>query len=105
MFSWQNTVFLFVRSDDPVVVAIFNGKAIRIFLEDEDDFAMLAENVFTELDTEDRGKLSRNEIKNALSQMGVAMGIPPFSGLPLLWKEWKNKEIDEIFHLTLKYDS
>lgn len=65
-------------------MAIFNGKAIRIFLEDEDDFAMLAENVFTDLDTEDRGKISRNEIKNALSQMGVAMGIPPLSGLPLL---------------------
>nr|GMD42027.1 Trigger factor like [Ipomoea batatas] len=73
-----------VLKDDPVVVAIFNGKAIRIFLEDEDDFAMLAENVFTDLDTEDRGKISRNEIKNALSQMGVAMGIPPLSEFPQL---------------------
>ncbi|KAA8544923.1 hypothetical protein F0562_019682 [Nyssa sinensis] len=71
-------------NDDPLVVAILDGKALRLFMEDEDDFAMLAENLFTDLDTEDKGKISKNEIRNALVHMGVEMGIPPFSEFPLL---------------------
>lgn len=51
-----------------------------MFLEDEDDFAMLAENLFTDLDTEDKGKISKSETRNALVHMGVEMGVPPFSG-------------------------
>ncbi|ERM93959.1 hypothetical protein AMTRI_Chr03g147970 [Amborella trichopoda] len=65
--------------DDPLVVSILDGGVLRLFLEDEDDFAMLAENIFTDLDLEDTGKLSKNEIQNALIQMGVEMGVPPFS--------------------------
>ncbi|KAL7083865.1 hypothetical protein ACP275_14G188200 [Erythranthe tilingii] len=65
--------------DDPVVVAILNGSTIQIFLEDEDDFAMIAENLFTELDTEDRGKICRDEIKSSLVHMGVESGVPPVS--------------------------
>lgn len=41
---------------------------------------MLAENLFTDLDVEDKGKISKSEIRNALVQMGVDMGVPPFSG-------------------------
>ncbi|XP_059312266.1 uncharacterized protein LOC132063632 [Lycium ferocissimum] len=70
--------------DDPIVVAILDGKTLQIFLEDEDDFAMLAENLFTDLDTEDRGKIKRNQIQDALFHMGVEMGIPPLSEFPLL---------------------
>ncbi|KAL2455382.1 calcium-binding EF hand family protein [Abeliophyllum distichum] len=70
--------------DDPIVLAILDGRTLRIFLEDEDDFAMLAENIFTDLDTEDRGKISKNEIKNALIRMGLEMGIPPLSEFPQL---------------------
>ncbi|XP_059652753.1 uncharacterized protein LOC132299897 [Cornus florida] len=70
--------------DDPLVVAILDGKTLRLFMEDEDDFAMLAENLFTDLDTEDKGKISKNEIRNALVHMGVEMGIPPFSEFPQL---------------------
>lgn len=43
-------------------------------------FAMLAENLFTDLDTEDKGKISKSEIRNALIHMGVEMSIPPISG-------------------------
>lgn len=68
--------------DDPLIVSILDGSVIRLFLEDEDDFAMLAENLFTELDTVDSGKLSRNELRSALVQMGVEMGVPPFSDNP-----------------------
>ncbi|XP_008808014.1 uncharacterized protein LOC103720192 [Phoenix dactylifera] len=64
--------------DDPLVVLVLDGSAIRIFLDDEDDFAMLAENLFTELDVDDKGKLGKNEIQNALVHMGVEMGVPPF---------------------------
>lgn len=71
--------------DDPLVVAILDGTTLQLFLEDEDDFAMLAENIFTDLDTEDKGKISRNEVKNALIQMGVELGIPPFSEFPRLY--------------------
>lgn len=62
-------------------MSILDGSVIRLFLEDEDDFAMLAENLFTDLDTDDSGKLSRNELRSALVQMGVEMGVPPLSGL------------------------
>ncbi|XP_019229150.1 PREDICTED: uncharacterized protein LOC109210223 [Nicotiana attenuata] len=70
--------------DDPIVIAILDGKTLCMFLEDEDDFAMLAENLFTDLDTEDRGKIRRNQIRDALIHMGVEMGIPPLSEFPLL---------------------
>ncbi|XP_042516739.1 uncharacterized protein LOC122091007 [Macadamia integrifolia] len=65
--------------DDPLVVSVLDGSPLRLFLEDEDDFAMLAENLFTDLDTEDKGKIRKNQIRNALVRMGVEMGVPPFS--------------------------
>ncbi|ONK76519.1 uncharacterized protein A4U43_C03F29040 [Asparagus officinalis] len=65
--------------DDPLVISILDGHALRVFMDDEDDFAMLAESLFTDLDVDDRGKLSKNEIQNALVHMGVGMGVPPFS--------------------------
>ncbi|KAL5566277.1 hypothetical protein UlMin_029441 [Ulmus minor] len=70
--------------DNPLVVAVLDGSAIRLFLEDEDDFAMIAENIFTELDEEDKGKIRKSEIPKALLQMGVEMGVPPISEFPLL---------------------
>lgn len=51
-----------------------------MFLEDEDDFAMLSENLFTDLDVEDRGKISKDEIQSALARMGIESGVPPVSG-------------------------
>ncbi|XP_039114314.1 uncharacterized protein LOC120249748 isoform X2 [Dioscorea cayenensis subsp. rotundata] len=63
--------------DDPLVVSVLNGNALRIVLDDEDDFAMLAENLFTDLDADDNGKLSKNDISNALLRMGVQLGVPP----------------------------
>ncbi|KAK4775877.1 hypothetical protein SAY87_023838 [Trapa incisa] len=69
---------------DPLVVSILDGSTPRLYLEDEDDFAMLAENLFTDLDVEDKGKLKKKEIQTALDQMGMEMGIPPPSELPLL---------------------
>ncbi|XP_058738650.1 uncharacterized protein LOC131610663 [Vicia villosa] len=68
----------------PLVVSILDGSTLRLLFEDEDDFAMLAENLFTELDIEDKGKISKSEIRNALVQMGVDMGVPPFSEYPQL---------------------
>ncbi|XAR63600.1 hypothetical protein NMG60_11023600 [Bertholletia excelsa] len=70
--------------ENPIVISILDGKTLRLFLEDEDDFAMLAENLFTDLDTEDKGKIQKSEIQNALVHMGVELGIPPFSEFPLL---------------------
>ncbi|XP_030473149.1 uncharacterized protein LOC115690811 [Syzygium oleosum] len=70
--------------DDPIVVSILDGSALRLDLEDEDDFAMLAENLFTELDAEDTGKIKKSEIRRALDNMGVEMGVPPPSELHLL---------------------
>ncbi|XP_020590806.1 uncharacterized protein LOC110031764 isoform X1 [Phalaenopsis equestris] len=65
--------------DDPLVVSILDGSALRVFLDDEDDFAMVAENLFTELDTNDTGKLSKSKLQDALDHMGIEMGVPPFS--------------------------
>ncbi|XWS42505.1 hypothetical protein CRYUN_Cryun16bG0019800 [Craigia yunnanensis] len=70
--------------DDPLVVSILDGNTVKLFLEDEDDYAMLAENLFTDLDIDDKGKICKSEIRNALVHMGVEMGIPPFSEFPLL---------------------
>lgn len=68
------------NSDDPIAATILDGKSLNIFLEDEDDFAMLAENLFTDLDVEDRGKISKDEIQSALASMGIESGVPPVSG-------------------------
>lgn len=54
---------------------------MHLYLEDEDDFAMLAENIFTDLDVEDKGKIRKSEVVHALEHMGVDMGVPPPSGL------------------------
>ncbi|KAK8651112.1 hypothetical protein V6N13_140726 [Hibiscus sabdariffa] len=70
--------------DDPLVVTILDGNTLKMFLEDEDDYAMLAENLFTDMDIEDKGKICKSEIRNALVHMGFEMGIPPFSEFPLL---------------------
>ncbi|KAG6647267.1 hypothetical protein I3843_07G065300 [Carya illinoinensis] len=70
--------------DDPLVISILDGKILQLFLDDEDDFAMISENLFTDLDAEDKGKISKGEIRNALVLMGVEMGVPPFSEFPLL---------------------
>ena len=73
--------------DDPLVVSVLDGNTLKLFLEDEDDFAMLAENLFTDLDTEDKGKVCKGEISNALGHMGVELGVPPFSGSFLFHSE------------------
>ncbi|GLT90560.1 hypothetical protein SLE2022_084860 [Rubroshorea leprosula] len=70
--------------DEPLLVSILNGSTPKSYLEDEDDFAMLAEDLFTCLDAEDKGKICKSETRNALVSMGVEMGIPPFSEFPLL---------------------
>ncbi|XVF06309.1 hypothetical protein REPUB_Repub06bG0036300 [Reevesia pubescens] len=70
--------------DDPLVVSILDGSTLKLLMEDEDDYAMLAENLFTDLDIEDKGKICKSEIRNALVHMGVEMGIPPFSEFPVL---------------------
>lgn len=70
-----------VSTDTPIVVSILDGSTLNLFLEDEDDFAMLAENLFTDLDEEDIGKLCKSQIRKALAHMGVEMGVPPLSGL------------------------
>lgn len=86
-------------SDDPLVVAILDGKILQLFLEDEDDFAMIAENLFTDLDTKDKGKISKNEIRGALVHMGVEMGVPPFSGLSyLLTLQYKLAICNALLH-------
>ncbi|XP_028087343.1 uncharacterized protein LOC114288057 [Camellia sinensis] len=81
MFKDYMTAIADELKEEPLVVAILDGKTLRLFLEDEDDFAMLAENLFTDLDINDKGKINKNEIRNALGHMGVELGIPPFSGL------------------------
>ncbi|KAI4334832.1 hypothetical protein L6164_013541 [Bauhinia variegata] len=68
------------RENDPLVVTFLDGSTLRLFLKDEDDFAMLAQNLFPNFDFEDKGKISKSEMRNALVQMGVEMGVPPFSG-------------------------
>jgi hypothetical protein len=72
--------FFFLSTANPLVLSILDGSTLRLLFEDEDDFAMLAENLFTDLDVEDKGKISKSQIRNALVQMGVDMGVPPFSG-------------------------
>ncbi|XP_031268868.1 uncharacterized protein LOC116127363 [Pistacia vera] len=73
-----------VLKEDPLLVSVLDGKTLRVFLEDEDDFAMLAENLFTDLDTEDKGKICKSQISSALLHMGVELGVPPFSEFPLI---------------------
>jgi Ca2+-binding EF-hand superfamily protein len=68
--------------DEPLLVSVLDGTAIKMLLEDEDEFAMLAETLFTELDTDDSGKLSRNELRPAILQLGIEQGVPPAAATP-----------------------
>lgn len=68
--------------DDPLVVSVLDGAAIKTLLEDEDEFAMVAENLFEELDTDESGKLSSKELRPALLQLGVEQGVPPSGATP-----------------------
>lgn len=70
-----------VHTDDPLVVSVLDGAAIKTLLEDEDEFAMVAENLFEELDTDESGKLSSKELRPALLQLGVEQGVPPSAGV------------------------
>lgn len=67
-------------AENPLVVSVTDGSAIKASLEDEDDFAMLAESLFTELDIQDSGKISTNAFRTALLKMGLEMGVPDPSG-------------------------
>jgi hypothetical protein len=78
--TFLKSLLCFVGLDNPLVASILDGSALRMFLEDEDDFAMIAENLFTDLDTEDKGMISKREIRNAVVNMGVEMGVPPLEG-------------------------
>lgn len=68
--------------DEPLVVSILDGAVIKSLVEDEDDFAMLAENLFTELDVDDRGKITPDKLHAALLRMGLEMGVPVPSAKP-----------------------
>ncbi|XP_009111900.1 uncharacterized protein LOC103837302 [Brassica rapa] len=81
-------------TDTPVVVSILDGSTLKLILEDEDDFAMLAENLFTDLDEEDKGKLPKSQIRKALSLMGAEMGVPPLSDFPILDNIIKKHDAD-----------
>ncbi|CAF1715933.1 hypothetical protein HID58_084424 [Brassica napus] len=81
-------------TDTPVVVSILDGSTLKLILEDEDDFAMLAENLFTDLDEEDKGKLPKRQIRKALSLMGAEMGVPPLSDFPILENIIKKHDAD-----------
>ncbi|CAN7023874.1 unnamed protein product [Brassica oleracea var. botrytis] len=81
-------------TDTPVVVSILDGSTLKLILEDEDDVAMLAENLFTDLDEEDKGKLPKRQIRKALSLMGAEMGVPPLSDFPILDNIIKKHDAD-----------
>ncbi|CAN0920420.1 hypothetical protein LINGRAHAP2_LOCUS32035 [Linum grandiflorum] len=81
--------------EKPMVVSILDGSTLREFLEDEDDFAMLAENVFTDLDEEDKGKINKIQTRNALLRMGVESGIPPFQEFPVINDILKKHGVEE----------
>ncbi|BBN19673.1 hypothetical protein MPTK1_8g12640 [Marchantia polymorpha subsp. ruderalis] len=68
--------------DEPIVVSVLDGSTIRALLDDEDEFAMVAENLFTDLDVDESGKLNRSELRPAVLQLGLEQGVPPPSAKP-----------------------
>lgn len=64
-----------------MVVSVLDGAAIKTLLEDEDDFAMLAETLFEDLDSDESGKLSSKELRPAILQLSVEQGVPPAAGV------------------------
>lgn len=78
IFVFSKTFF---HTDEPVVVSVLDGSAIKALLEDEDDFAMVAEDLFEKLDTDESGKLSSKELRPAIMQLGVEQGVPPAAGV------------------------
>lgn len=59
-----------------MVASRLDGSVIREVLADEDEFGVLAEGLFTKLDADENGKLSRSELEPALLQLGVELGVP-----------------------------
>ncbi|KAE8664686.1 Detected protein of unknown function [Hibiscus syriacus] len=49
--------------DDPLVVSILDGNTLKMFLEDEDDYAMLAENLFTDRISKIKGRFAERDKK------------------------------------------
>ncbi|XP_024520746.1 uncharacterized protein LOC9635487 [Selaginella moellendorffii] len=68
--------------EKPIVVSVLDGSAFKGLLEDEDEFAMVAENVFDELDADNSGKLNRSELRSAVLQLVAAVGCPNPSAKP-----------------------
>lgn len=75
-----NLYFRLQCSEKPIVATVLDGSPIREVLADEDDFAVLAESLFTKLDADENGKLSRSELEPALLQLGVELGVPTAQG-------------------------
>ena len=63
-----------------MILLLFNlgAHALRVFMDDEDDFAMFTENLFTDLDVDDRS--SAKMIFKMLLFLWESDGVPPFSG-------------------------
>lgn len=68
--------------DQPIVLSVLDGSTIKALLDDEDEFAMLAESLFEELDTDESGKLNRSELGPAVMQLGLEQGVPPPAAQP-----------------------
>eukprot|EP00850_Spirogloea_muscicola_P007308 SM000036S13352 [mRNA] locus=s36:780591:782791:- [translate_table: standard] len=68
--------------EDPVMLAVLDGSQLNSLLDDEDEFAMLAESVFAELDADNSGKISKSELKNAFTKLGLSAGVPPIGATP-----------------------
>ncbi|GBG72044.1 hypothetical protein CBR_g10979 [Chara braunii] len=69
-------------ADDPIVMALLTGDLINSILSDEDEFEVLATSIFSELDENDNGSISKSEIRSAVAQLGLEMGIPIPEGQP-----------------------
>lgn len=66
---------------DPMVAVSLDGSPLHKLLADTSEFEKLCTSMFESLDTDRSGQLSMSELKPALQELGLALGIPPAGGM------------------------
>lgn len=62
---------------NPMMTVALDGSRLTALLESEEEFGKLSSSLFDALDVDKSGQLSFSELKPALQELGLALGIPP----------------------------
>lgn len=64
------------------IATVVDGSQIRELVENKEAFIRYVDEKFAELDKDNNGKLSPQELQPAISKIGIALGLPPLGSSP-----------------------